>query len=53
MLYLDNESFEKFPYQLLKALSFHPQTDFKILDSLMFILKYPDIVVAKKDAEEG
>ena len=40
---MSDDSFDKFPFNLLKALMLHPQTEFKVLDCLFYLLKNPDL----------
>ena len=43
LMYMSEESFERFPYNVLKSLMLHPQTENKVLDCLLFLLKNPDL----------
>jgi hypothetical protein len=38
LLYMDDLSFGRFPFELLKTLVYHPKNEFRILFALLFLL---------------
>jgi len=53
LLYLESTKFTSFPYDLLVALSQHPKNEFRIFDTLMFLLKNTGLKGGKEEILEG
>lgn len=48
LLYLEHEAFGKFPASILRALCEHPENEFKVLETLMFLLKSTEVDFQKE-----
>jgi len=53
LLYIEPAQFSKFPYELLFSLAQHPKNEFRIFDTLMFLLKNSSLKDIKEGTQEG